>query len=219
MRACGIQAADKERLYELLDRDRQKKVSERKNQKEKERSIAAGLLLRYAFLEAGYGVKTWQRVEIGEELYGKPFIKGYQDFHYSLSHSGEWIVCAADTMPVGADIQEMKDWKLQLAKRFYHKDEYDRLLAIKEPETDRKKKEFYSIWTAKESIVKLSGRGIGAGISRYLTSEGYDCIHDIDAGYTVSIRLYEELEGYMACVCSRTGGFPEKLEIIDFNNL
>lgn len=217
---CEIREAEAESLYELLGRDRQKKVLELKNQRERERSIFAGLLLRYSFLKAGYDAEMWAQAEIGKGLYGKPFIKGYHDFQYSLSHSGEWIVCAADTMPLGVDIQEMKEWKLQMAKRFYHEKEYNRILKLEETDTaNRRTKEFYSIWTAKESVVKLSGRGIGAGISRYVTSDNYSCVYDMDNKQTINIRLYDELEGYIACICNREGNFPEKLEEIDFNNL
>lgn len=129
-------------LWTLLDRDRQATVLSLRNKKEKERSICAGLLLRYAFLEAGYGIKDWQQVQIEKGVYGKPYMKGYDDFQYSLSHSGEWTVCAVNIMPIGADIQEMKSWKMQLAKRFYHADEYDRLLAIKENDSDRRTRSF-----------------------------------------------------------------------------
>lgn len=205
-----------EMLWTLLDRDRQGTVLSLRNKKEKERSICAGLLLRYAYLEAGYGIKDWQQVQIGKGVYGKPYIKGYEDFQYSLSHSGEWIVCAVDIMPVGADIQEMKSWKMQMAKRFYHADEYDRLLAIKENDSDRRTREFYSIWTAKESVVKWNGRGIGAGISRYVTAQDYSHVYDINERQMVHIRLYNELEGYMICVCSRMGNFPDKLKIVNF---
>lgn len=202
-------------LCTLLDRDRQEAVLSLRNRKEKERSICAGLLLRYAFLEAGYDIKDWQQVQIEKEVYGKPYIKGYDDFQYSLSHSGEWIVCAVDMMPVGADIQEMKSWKMQLAKRFYHADEYDRLLAIKENDSDRQTREFYSIWTAKESVVKWNGRGIGAGISGYVTAQDYSHVYDINESQIVHIRLYNELEGYMTCVCSKAGSFPDKLKIVN----
>lgn len=218
-RTYEIQAAEEKRLCELLDSDRVTKVRTLKNKKEKERSIFAGLLLRYAFLEVGYDRKIWQQVEIEKGVYGKPQIKGYSDFHYSLSHSGEWIVCAVDTIPIGADIQEMKPWKLQLAKRFYHKDEYNRLLTWGETDTDRQTKEFYSMWAAKESAVKRIGCSIGAGISQYITAEDYCCIHDENRKETIPIKLYDELEGYIACVCSEIGDFPQKPELIDIMNM
>lgn len=211
----GLQESEAELLLKRLDKDRQKKVAGLKNPEERGRSIFAGLLLRHAFLEDGHDTDAWQQIRIEKGFYGKPCIKGYEDFHYSLSHSGEWIICAVDSSPVGADIQEMKDWKPRLAKRFYHESEYSRLLIRGGPDTDKTTREFYSMWTAKESVVKLTGRGIGAGIDRYVTAGDYACVHDLDGKRTFPIRLYDGISGYMACVCSKKADFPEKLEIIN----
>lgn len=213
-RTYELSAADEERLCKLLDRDRIGKLLTLKNRKERARSIFAGLLLRYAFLQAGHDEEAWQHAEIVKGEYGKPHMEGYDDFHYSLSHSGEWSICAADTVPVGADIQEMRSWKLRLAERFYHKDEYNRLLALEESDQDRQTAEFYSMWAAKESAAKLSGRGIGAGISHYVTDADYRSIHDIGQGQVIPIRRYDTLQGYIVCVCSETGSFPESFERI-----
>ena len=218
-RVCAIQAAEEKRLCELLDSDRMVKVRTLKHQKEKERSICAGLLLRYAFLQAGYHENAWQQIEIEKGEYGKPQMKEYPDFHYSLSHSGEWVVCAADAAPVGADVQEMKPWKMQLAKRFYHREEYSRLLALGEMDADRQTRAFYRMWTAKESVVKRTGRGIGAGVSRYVTTEDFQCVYDEAANETIHIKQYDELEGYIVCVCSESGNFPKKLELINITNM
>lgn len=207
-RTYELQTAEEERMCALLDRDRIQKISALRNKAERRRSIFAGLLLRHAFLQAGYDEKVWEQAETGKGMYGKPYIKGYPDFHFGLSHSGEWAVCAADTVPVGIDIQEMKPWKMTLAKRFYHEEEYNRLLALEGVDQDRQTEEFYSMWTAKESAVKLSGRGIGAGISQYVTARDYSCIRDADSGQTVRIRRYNTLKGYMLCICSETGIFP-----------
>ncbi len=214
-----LQAAEGERLCELLDRDRVKKVSALRSQKERERSIFAGLLLRYAFLLAGYDAETWKQAEFGKGIYGKPYIKGYPDFHFGLSHSGEWVACAVDSIPVGVDIQEMKPWKMTLAKRFYHEEEYSRLLVLEGVDQDRQTEEFYSMWTAKESAVKLSGRGIGAGIRHYVTAGDYSYICDIDHEHMIYTRRYNILKGYMLCVCSETKIFPDLPERIDLEKI
>lgn len=207
--------SETERLCALLDSDRRGKIPALKGAMERQRSIFAGLLLRYAFLQAGHPVTAWQQAEIEKGAYGKPHIKGYPDFHYSLSHSGVWAVCAADSRPVGADIQEMKPCRLRMAERFYSPEEYDRLAASGESAECGRTKEFYSMWTAKESAVKRNGRGIGAGISRYVTAGDYHYIWDAVQDEKIRIQLYDELEGYIACVCSEAGIFPERLELID----
>lgn len=213
-----LQTAEEERLCVLLDSDRLQKVTAIRSSKERARSIFAGLLLRYAFFQAGYGAEVWEQVVFEKELYGKPYLKGYPEFHFSLSHSGEWVVCVADKTPVGVDIQEMKPWKMSLAKRFYHEDEYNRLLELGGDQT-RQTEEFYSMWTAKESAVKLSGRGIGAGISQYVTAVDYSDIYDIYSSQTFCTRRYQNIKGYMLCVCSRTKFFPESSERIYLENV
>jgi 4'-phosphopantetheinyl transferase len=215
VKTCGIKQDKLISLCRLIDDDRQKKVDKLKNDSEKARSIMAGILLRQAFLKEGHNEQEWKKIVIKTGEYGKPYMENHSDFEYSLSHSGEWVICVTDDNPVGADIQEMKLWKLQLAKRFFDEKEYDRLLHIGKDDNDRQTREFYCMWTAKESAVKLNGRGIGAGISHYVTDEAFRHICDRQTGKITNIKIYDELEGYMVCVCSRTGQFPPNIEIIE----
>ena len=216
-KTCEAGEENIDKLWELLDSDRQKKVSTLKIAREKERSITAGLLLRFAFLEAGYSEQEWQQVRIEQEAHGKPYLKGYDDFHYSLSHSGRWIICVVDHVPVGCDIQEMEPWKLQIAKRFYSREEYDRLLAIEDSDYAGRTKQFYQMWAAKESVVKLSGRGIGQGIDQYVTDADFGFVRDMETGQKIPIRLYDEIEGYAVCVCSEAGTFPDQITRVDYD--
>lgn len=218
-RTYELQTDEEEQLCALLDRDRIRKIAAFRSRSERARSIFAGLLLRHAFLHTDYDIEAWKQAEIGMGIYGKPYIKGVEDFHYSLSHSGEWVICAVDAMPVGVDLQEMKPWKMTLAKRFYHEKEYYRLSLLNGVDQYRQTEEFYSMWTAKESAVKLSGRGIGAGISQYVTAKDYSCICDMDSGRMFYTRRYHMLKGYMVCVCSESDLFPDLPEEIDLKNI
>lgn len=67
-RVCEIPDGFCGRLFPLLDRRRQEKVTALKNEKERLRSIYAGLLLRHAFLAEGHCEEMWQRIEIVEEV-------------------------------------------------------------------------------------------------------------------------------------------------------
>lgn len=209
-RLCG-------RLFPLLDRRRLEKVMALKHEKERLRSIYAGLLLRHAFLAEGHSENMWQRVEIMEGSHGKPYLSNCADFFYSLSHSGEWVICAVNDIETGADIQEVGASKLAVAKRFYSDEEYRRLLQYAS-ETDRQTMDLYRIWAAKESCVKFTGRGIGAGIQRYVTDSAYTHIYDIEENSFYFIRLYEEIQGYIICVCSSCECFPERIMMTDLAN-
>jgi len=214
-KVCGIPDRFCERFFPLLDRRRLEKVTAIKHEKVRRQSICAGLLLRHAFLEQGYREEDWQRIEIARGSYGKPYLLNYAEFFYSLSHSGDWALCAVDDQETGADIQKVGEPKMAVAKRFYAREEYQRLLQYGS-DTDRQAAELYRIWAAKESCAKLTGKGIGAGISRYVTDSAYTHIRDIEENSSFFIRLYEEIPGYMICVCSRCERFPESIMIIDF---
>lgn len=202
------------RLYGLLDSKRQEKACALKNKQERFRSICAGLLLRHAFLSEGYGEALWQQVQIRMGSCGKPYISNCEGFFYSLSHSGEWVICVVDDAELGADIQKVGALKLAVAKRFYSEGEYDRLLNY-EPDKDRQVTELYRLWTVKESCAKYTGRGIGAGISRYVADTAYTYVTDTQTDSQFMIRLYERIPGYIICVCSSRGGFPEDIIITD----
>ena len=103
-------------------------------------------------------------------------------------------------------------------KRFYNKEEYERLEKI---ENERERKEcFYKMWAAKESCVKLSGRGIGAGIDRYKMSEDWNYMDeiandDVRCLQRFRIKMYDNIENYAICVCNQKEEFPESIEIVD----
>lgn len=52
---------------------------------------------------------------------GKPVVRQLPSFHFNLSHSGDWVVCAVDDAPVGIDIEEIKPIDLAIAKRFFQR--------------------------------------------------------------------------------------------------
>lgn len=213
-KVCEIPKGLCGRLFPLLDRRRFEKVTAMKHEKERLRSIYAGLLLRHAFLAEGFSTEKWQRIEVVQSSRGKPYLSNCGDFFYSLSHSGEWALCAVDNQEIGADIQEVGTPKMAVAKRFYAEEEYQRLLGYAS-DRDRQTAELYRIWAAKESCAKLTGKGIGAGISRYVTDSAYTHIKDIEENTLFFIKLYEDIPDYMICVCSGCGRFPESIKITD----
>ncbi len=214
--AAAVLETDAARRIPLLDRDRQERLSAVRHGGEYLRSISAGLLLRYAFLQSGRSQKQWQQARIIYGEYGKPHIKGLVDFWYSISHSEGWVICAAAQTPVGADIQKRRPWRLQTAARFYAEDEYDRIVGL---DTDAARTEcFYRMWTAKESCVKLTGRGLGAGVSRYVTDADYHNIR-AEGDCLYPIRIYETITDYTVCVCSEGAPFPEEMMFVDLHEV
>ena len=93
-----------------------------------------------------------------QEGNGKPYIEDLPGFNFSLSHSGEYVLCVCDSVRIGADLQGMdKEVKDTLAKKVMTANEYGKYMEL--PPQD-KKKEFYRVWAMKESYCKLTGKGL-----------------------------------------------------------
>ncbi|MCM1182082.1 MAG: 4'-phosphopantetheinyl transferase superfamily protein [Roseburia sp.] len=214
--AAGLLDAGAADLMPLLDKSRREKLAAIRNPGERQRCLTAGLLLRHAFLHSGYSREQWRQAEIVYGEYGKPGIRGLPGFHYSISHSEEWVICAVGDIPVGADIQRMRPWKIQMARRFYSDEEYDRLVSL--TDAGRQTECFYQMWAAKESYGKLTGRGIGEGVSRYVTDGELEHIRGKDT-YPFPIRLYDTIADYIVCVCSREACFPEEIIFADLHEI
>lgn len=211
---CKITSDGLDGLINKLDSSRRDKVKRLRHEGERQRSVCAGLLLRHAFLQRGYTKEEWDKVEVIEGEYGKPYIKGYSDFHYSLSHSGDWAVCACDDTPIGVDIQEMRHWSMSLAKRFFANEEYMRLKELYEVDMEKCTEYFYKMWASKESVVKLSGRGIGEGVAHLITDSDFKGIINVKDNLHRNIRIYSEIQGYIISLCSVHDKFADNIDII-----
>ena len=178
-----------------IDSHRKIKLSRIKSEKDRMRSLCAGLLLNYAVAEYHCVKRDITRVSNGaeqenveackqvltglvireltlqellnvekkeyeyrQEVNGKPYIADMSGFHFSLSHSGEHVLCAWDDNEIGADLQCMdRDVKDSLAKKVMTEKEYSVYTAL--PKTEQKSY-CYRIWSIKESYCKLTGKGL-----------------------------------------------------------
>lgn len=91
---------------------------------------------------------------------GKPYIEEYPDFHFSLSHSGHFVVLATGDGPVGIDVQEHDERTnvKALSERFYSDAEIEYLENI--PDEAEKRAAFFRLWAAKEAYIKMTGNGL-----------------------------------------------------------
>lgn len=90
---------------------------------------------------------------------GKPFIQNLPHFHFNVSHSGQWLVCATDTQPVGIDIEKILPLDVLAYREQLSVAEYYSLRAMP---AAHQLEHFYELWTLKESYLKLTGAGINA---------------------------------------------------------
>lgn len=93
---------------------------------------------------------------------GKPFLSGFPDVHFNISHCDGLAVCGISDKEIGVDAELIRSYNGKAMKRIFSADEQSIIAASENPETD-----FFKIWTLKESLCKFTGEGIFSGLSEY----------------------------------------------------
>ncbi|MFJ5671441.1 4'-phosphopantetheinyl transferase family protein [Bacillus safensis] len=143
---------------------------------------------------------------------GKPFVCHLPSFHFNLSHSGDWVVCAVDDAPVGIDIEEIKPIDLAIAKRFFSADEYQDLLS---KPAERQEAYFFHLWSMKEAFIKLTGKGLSYGLSSFtarLSEDGQAALTLPDHETPCFVQTYSIDPAYQMAVCTRKPAAAESVE-------
>ncbi|MDD4511099.1 MAG: 4'-phosphopantetheinyl transferase superfamily protein [Oscillospiraceae bacterium] len=162
------------------------------------------------------GVKKWcassGRAQADFSLvrpeYGKPYFENAPDIQFSVTHSGDFWLCAISTQPVGLDLQQTQPVStLKIARRFFHPNEVEYLEA--HPDA------FFAVWAAKESFVKLTGRGIDDDFSSFSVVSGGRIGQALDG---TQFRLLPFSPGYTLCLCCRFSAAITITEITEIPN-
>ena len=123
-----------------------------RNWEDRHASLLGKLLLRLALKNAGYPTDL-DRLRYTTEK--KPFFPEGPAFN--ISHSGNRVVCLlGDRDPLGIDIESLSPLSFEDFQPQFTPDEWS---AIQRHPTPLNA--FYRFWTAKESILKADGRGLG----------------------------------------------------------
>lgn len=100
-----------------------------------------------------WGLEQLPQIARGE--HGKPFFPAFPRYHFNLSHSGSFALCAVDEQPLGADIEIFRPHHPRLQERICSEEQ----LVWLEGQPDRQAA-LLRLWTLKESRVKCSGLGL-----------------------------------------------------------
>ena len=187
---------------EGLSRYRKEKLARTSDPRAYALSLGTELLLLAVLKDIGLSAAEPLEISRGEG--GKPRIAGGPEF--SLSHSGERVLCALSDEAVGADIQQLRPYNPALVQRFFTAEEGAWL------EEQRERDQAFSLlWSLKESYVKLLGSGI-AGV--HLDSFTVELLADgrarIDGSHAK--LWYAVCDGYVMAVCSDAYAAPETVK-------
>ena len=160
--------------------------------------------------EAIMRLSTLAPVKIEKSPGGKPYFADRQGLFLSLSHSGEYAVCAVSDVPVGVDIQEYRKVKRNMLKRLLCPGE--QIVLAERADTSERAKDgflsaeetvdFFRFWTAKEACVKCTGAGLSKDF-RELLADFEKCeIKDTVTGEHWRLYTAEEPMGYAMAICT-----------------
>ena len=140
----------------------------------------------------GEGQERFERIARTQK--GKPYFPDAPEIACSVSHTDGYWACAISDAPVGLDLEKMRPCPAEhIARRFFHPQEA--LFAA------QSQKAFFQVWTAKESYVKLLGRGIDASFGDFSVVERGGIVSKLGEIEFLPIALEPE---YCMCLCGKS---------------
>ena len=116
-------------------------------------------------------------------------------------------------------MQEIKDGSLDVADRFFSKEEKE-VLAMTGEEARRDL--FCEMWSLKEAYIKCIGMGLSKPLDEFgvVKKDGeYRLIVNGEWSKDYHFHKYDIDEKYSLCVCSQGAGFPTETEYVKLEDL
>ncbi|QWH32047.1 4'-phosphopantetheinyl transferase superfamily protein (plasmid) [Bacillus mycoides] len=196
----------------LISNEKRERMKRLLNLCDINRTLIGELLIRSLICQK-YKINN-EEIKFIYNEYGKPFLKNFSDFHFNISHSGEWVVCATANSNVGIDIERVSDIEaLKLANEFFSDEEfYD----IPSMNSDEQINYFYDIWTLKESYIKTIGKGLYIPLNSFsIKKESRTLISYKNIPKDFYFRQYSIEPNYKISACATREEFPQDIIIKD----
>jgi 4'-phosphopantetheinyl transferase len=178
-----------EEKLRLVRPERQERIAKFRSVEDRCRSLAAGLLLKEAFKEAGI---SYEKAQISYGKNGKPYLFPNEGsrLYFSLSHAGSVAVCAVSDREIGVDIERLDrfdgkvEQTIRIARRIMTEREWE--LWQENPTGEA----LVLLWTKKESYAKFTGEGLSCDFSSVDTSLDLKFTHPgAPKGYALSVYM------------------------------
>ena len=196
------------RLLPFVDREKQDRILRFYRWEDSLRGLYADLLIRHIIINKT-NLKN-EDISFSKNEYGKPFLNEKSDFHFNLSHSGDWVVCAVDNKPVGIDVEALSPIDLDISEHYFSPDEHKDLLS-----KDDKIAYFFTLWTLKESYIKIVGKGLSLPLNSFSIRFKDNKEIRIDArGKVIRDTYFTQYsidEKYKMAVCAQRKDFPRMI--------
>jgi len=164
-------------MNSLLSEQRVNKIVKLRSERDRINCALVYLLLRKALFDE-FGID--EAVEFGFGNFRKPYLIGYPEIFFSLSHSYDVAACVVAGEEVGVDVQKITRVSDKAAKRVLTVNEYAEFSLHSDPDDY-----FCRVWTMKESYIKMTGKGLATELDklasnniekiRVIKRDGYYC--------------------------------------------
>ena len=116
-----------EQWYALLDHKKRQRVDSLSNTAVRKQIVISDMLARKAvakMLDVSLDSIIFEKNEKG-----KPFVKDLP-VHFSVSHSGDWVICAASKGEIGVDIEQIRPIDIKTVRKVCSVEECEYILTV-----------------------------------------------------------------------------------------
>lgn len=216
VKISDVTEEDIEKLYLLLDKDKRCRIKKIVHKKDRLRTLIGELLIRNIIIEK-LGVQN-RCINFSKNQYDKPYIIGYPEFNFNISHSGDYVVCVTDNKLIGIDIEQIKPIKFkEISRKFFTLNECKYIF---DKSSNNQLERFYEIWTLKESYIKCCGRGLSIALNSFSVDIDKDkCIKVLVNNEYMknAFKLFDFQMDYKVTICSQSMKISNN--IIDINQV
>lgn len=208
-----------DKLENYISKEKREKVNKFYKIEDKVRGLYGELLVRKMIIEK-LNIKN-KDIVFKISKYGKPYLQGFENLFFNISHSGKYVVCSLDCNLIGIDIEEIQPIDAEgIAKNSFNFKEQNYIL--KEDKLEEKVKRFYEIWTLKESFIKCVGTGLYMPLdsfSIYPNEKNNLILEYSENKNKYSLKRVEIDKEYKMSVCSENPNLDLKINYISLEKI
>lgn len=182
---------------------RKEKIKKLKTDKDKILCLGADVIIKEILKDQ----TVFNENDVNYDSMGKPFLKNTngKTGYISISHSGDFVMCAVSECEVGADIEKIREVNLKTAEKAFSENEKKYVFSQKNV-----KNAFFKVWTFKESYVKAIGTGIRTELNSFETTDAAG-----NPEKCGDFCLFEyKIPGYASAVCAKYGFKDFEIKIL-----
>ena len=121
---------------------------------------------------------------------------------------------------IGCDIEKVTDIGLDIAKKFFFREEYENIAAI--PASEKRNELFFRYWTLKESFMKVTGLGMKLPLDSFsiiIDKTGVVGVRQNVDARTYSFREIDAVPTYRCALCVAGEAGEMRVETVDFREI